>query len=59
MTDLKKTLMCNSENHINQTLTERLAYGGDRVAIRHDSPGVAIKEATSMEEAWGKTQELL
>lgn len=33
---------------------DKLAYGRDRLAIRHDAPGVAKEEATSMEKARSK-----
>lgn len=46
-------------NHTNQTLADKLAYGGDRLAIGHDPPGVAKEEATSMKKARGKAQDLL
>lgn len=36
-----------------------LTYGRDRLAVRHDSPGVSKEEATSMKKARGKAQDLL
>lgn len=36
-----------------------LTYGRDRLAVRHDSPGVSKEEATSMKKAGGEAQDLL
>lgn len=36
-----------------------LTYGSDRIAVRHDSPGVSKEEATSVKKAGGKAQDLL
>lgn len=40
--------MNKSLNHTKYTEEEQLAYGGDRLAKRHDAPGVVEEEATSM-----------
>lgn len=37
----------------------RLTYSSDRLAVRHDSPGVSKEEATAVKNARGETQDLL
>ena len=49
----------NLTKHSNQTEEDKLTDGGDRVAKRHDAPGVSKEEATSMEKTRGKADDLL
>lgn len=43
------TWICNSLNYTNQIHANKLAYGGDGLAIRHNAPGVPKEKATAME----------